>query len=116
TCVGLVVAAGQFFTKVTKFSYRTVIIIVTFTSFLIANQGLEAIINYSVPVFVFIYPIAIVLIILPFFSCFLHYSLGVYRGSILYTVIVNLYDGLIALGIDLSALSYKEMLPFFSIN
>src|SRR5699024_8341474 len=46
TCVGLVVAAGQFFTKVTKFSYRTVIIIVTFTSFLIANQGLETIINY----------------------------------------------------------------------
>src|SRR5699024_6451229 len=116
TCVGLVVAAGQFFTKVTNFSYRTVIIIVTFTSFLIANQGLETIINYSVPVLVFIYPIAIVLIILPFFSRFLHYSKGVYRGATLCTAIVSLYDGLIALGIDLSALSFMEMLPFFGIN
>jgi len=116
TCVGLVVAAGQFFTKVTKFSYKTVIIVVTFTSFLIANQGLETIINYSVPVLVFIYPIAIVLIILPFFSRFFHHSKGVYRGAILCTAIVSLYDGLIALGIDLSILSFMENLPLFDIS
>lgn len=117
TCVGLVVAAGQFFTKVTPLSYKTIVYIVTFGSFIIANQGLETIISYSVPVLVFIYPVAIVLIILPFVSKLVTLSQAFYRGAILFTAIVSLYGGLTELGINMSFISsFMEKLPFFKIN
>lgn len=117
TCVGLVVAAGQFFAKVTPLSYKTVVYIVTLGSFIIANQGLETIISYSVPVLVFIYPIAIVLIILPFVSKIINLSQAFYRGAILFTAIISLYDGLTELGIDMSFISpLIEKLPFFEIS
>ncbi|MFZ3580355.1 branched-chain amino acid transport system II carrier protein, partial [Virgibacillus sp. DJP39] len=72
TSVGLVVACGQFFTNITTISYNWIILLTTILSFVIANQGLSTIISYSVPVLVFIYPIAIVLIILTFIQRLFH--------------------------------------------
>ena len=72
TSVGLVVASGQFFTKVTSFSYRWITSVIIIGGFIISNQGLALIISYSAPVLVFIYPIMIVLVILTF----------LHRGSI----------------------------------
>lgn len=117
TCVGLVVAAGEFFSKITKLSYRTVILIVTVASFIISNQGLETIINFSVPVLVFIYPIAIVLIIMPFINHFFSLSKGIYRGAVLLTGLISLYDGLTAFGFEMSRVtSFMEKLPLFDIS
>ncbi|WP_430790059.1 branched-chain amino acid transport system II carrier protein [Virgibacillus flavescens] len=117
TCVGLVVACGQFFSKTIGVSYNMVILITTIVSFLIANQGLNTIINYSVPVLVFIYPIAIVLIVLTFSQKLFHGKRAVYQGAILLTAVTSLYDGLLAFGLDLSAVTpYMEALPFFSLG
>ncbi|WP_010531519.1 branched-chain amino acid transport system II carrier protein [Lentibacillus jeotgali] len=117
TSVGLVVACGQFFHKLSGVSYQWIITLVTFASYLIANQGLNTIISVSVPVLTFIYPIAIVLIILTF----LHKSFGgaqaVYRGAILLTAVTALYDGLAAFGLKMPAItSIMEYLPFFSLG
>lgn len=117
TCVGLVVAAAQFFEKVSFLSYKSIVIIVTVGSFIIANQGLETIISYSVPVLVFIYPIAIVLIILPFFSKIIPKRRAFYRGAILFTFFISLYDGLIEFGLEMPHItSYMEHLPLFDIG
>ncbi|SHG39235.1 branched-chain amino acid:cation transporter, LIVCS family [Ornithinibacillus halophilus] len=117
TSVGLVVAAGQFFSKVTSFSYNMVIIIVTIGSWLIANQGLDTIIAFSVPVLVFIYPIAIVLILLSFTRKLFSDSKGVYRGAILFTALISLYDGLNAFGLSLDGITpIISKLPFFDIG
>lgn len=117
TCVGLVVASGQFFHRVTNVSYHWIIIIVTFTSYLIANQGLEMIISYSVPVLVFIYPITIVLIILTFINKLFHGASSVYIGAISLTAIFSLYDGLTEFGFELPTITpLMEMLPFFTIG
>ncbi|PAV31439.1 branched-chain amino acid transport system II carrier protein [Virgibacillus profundi] len=117
TSVGLVVAAGQFFNKITGISYNWIILIVTIASYIIANQGLNTIISVSVPVLVFIYPIAIVLILLTFMHKLFGGSQGVYRGAILLTAIVSLYDGLVAFEVDLSAITpFMEKLPFFSLG
>ncbi|MFD1036959.1 branched-chain amino acid transport system II carrier protein [Virgibacillus byunsanensis] len=117
TSVGLVVASGQFFNKVTRVPYRWIILCVTIGSYLIANQGLNTIINFSVPVLVFIYPIAIVLILLTFLRGLFQGSPLVYRGAILLTAIVSLYDGLIAFGFDLAAITpFMESLPLFPIG
>lgn len=117
TSVGLVVAAGQFFNKITGLPYHWIILIVTIVSYLIANQGLDTIISVSVPVLTFIYPIAIVLILLTFMNKLFKGSRGVYRGAILLTALVSLYDGLAAFGFDLSSITpLMEKLPFFSLG
>lgn len=117
TCVGLVVATAQFFEKVSFLSYKSVVLIVSVGSFIIANQGLETIISVSVPVLVFIYPIAIVLIILPFFSKFIPRRKAFYRGAILFTFFVSLYDGLSEFGLDMPGIAiYMQKLPLFELG
>ncbi|MBA2175164.1 branched-chain amino acid transport system II carrier protein [Halobacillus locisalis] len=118
TCVGLTVACGQFFSKRISFlSYKSVIIIVTLISFGVSNIGLSQIISYSVPVLVFMYPITIVLIALTFLSRLFNHSTYVYRGAILLTAIVGLYDGLVAFGFEVSALrSIISPLPLFDYS
>ncbi|SFE49423.1 branched-chain amino acid:cation transporter, LIVCS family [Lentibacillus persicus] len=117
TSVGLVVACGQFFHKLTGLSYNLIIAFVTAASYLIANQGLNTIIQVSVPVLTFIYPIAIVLIILTFLNRFFGGARTVYLGAILLTALVALYDGLAAFGVEMPAItSVITYLPFFSIG
>ncbi|MEC5424399.1 branched-chain amino acid transport system II carrier protein [Virgibacillus sp. C22-A2] len=117
TSVGLVVACGQFFNRVTSIPYKWIILITTLASYLIANQGLATIINFSVPVLVFIYPIAIVLIILTFMHRLFNGATGVYRGAIAVTAVISLYDGLTAFGFDFPTISpIMESLPFFALG
>ncbi|MFD2044357.1 branched-chain amino acid transport system II carrier protein [Ornithinibacillus salinisoli] len=117
TSVGLVVALGQFFTQITNLSYRWIALIVTIGSYLIANQGLNTIINYSVPVLVFIYPIAIVLIMLTFMHRLFGGATSVYRGAIILTAVISFYDGLAAFGIEMANVtSVMEKLPLFNIG
>ncbi|WP_373894051.1 branched-chain amino acid transport system II carrier protein [Virgibacillus sp. CBA3643] len=117
TSVGLVVAAGEFFRKITPIPYKWLISIVTLASFLISNQGLDTIISVSVPVLTFIYPIAIVLILLTFMHKLFGGAPGVYRGAILLTAIVSLYDGLVAFGFEIPAVAgFMEKLPFFELG
>ncbi|WP_085506346.1 branched-chain amino acid transport system II carrier protein [Thalassobacillus devorans] len=118
TSVGLTVACGQFFSKTfSGLSYKLVISIVIIGSFAAANLGLEQIIAFSVPVLVFIYPIAIVLIALAFANRVFNGSTFVYQGAILLTAITSLYDGLVAFGLDLSNLEpLMQQLPFFSLG
>ncbi|TQS72091.1 branched-chain amino acid transport system II carrier protein [Ornithinibacillus gellani] len=118
TCVGLVVAAGQFFTKITGVPYKWIILVVTLGSFAIANQGLNRIIEFSVPVLVFIYPITIVLITLSLLHPLFGGAKAVYRGAILFTAIVSFYEGLTEFnGIELTAIkAWMERLPLFDIG
>ncbi|WP_027953338.1 branched-chain amino acid transport system II carrier protein [Halobacillus kuroshimensis] len=118
TCVGLTVACGQFFSKrVRKLSYHSVIVLVTIVSLAISNIGLNQIISYSVPVLVFVYPITIVLVGLTFMSRLFNHSSYVYRGAIILTAFIGLYDGLAAFGADVSAVTpFISRLPFYELN
>ncbi len=118
TCVGLVVACGQFFSSRFKgLTYKGVALVVTIISLAIANMGLNQIVAYSVPVLVFVYPITIVLIILTFTGGIIHHSPYVYRGAILFTSVISLYDGLVAAGFPLKSVTpYIQALPFSEIN
>lgn len=118
TCIGLTVACGQFFSKrVPGLSYQKVIIIVSFMSFGISNIGLNQIISYSVPVLVFVYPITIVLVALTFISRSFNHSPYVYRGAILLTAVIGIYDGLVAFGTDVSAIEpFISQLPLYELN
>ena len=68
TCIGLITSIGQFFNSLwPKFSYRTYVFVITGFSFLVCNQGLNAILSVSVPVLNIVYPVSIVLIALGLF-------------------------------------------------
>ncbi|MCT2538242.1 branched-chain amino acid transport system II carrier protein [Aquibacillus koreensis] len=113
TSIGLTVACGQFFTRKTSLSYKTVIGLVSLISFLIANLGLSQIISISIPVLVAIYPIAIVLILL----AFLNQPSIVHRFVVGMTSIVSVYDGFSAANIKFDFLdSIYTILPFQSIG
>ena len=65
TAVGLIAAFAQdFHRSFNKISYHGWLTIMTFVSFITANFGLDTIISWSTPMLMFLYPIAIVLIIL----------------------------------------------------
>ncbi|WP_226036228.1 branched-chain amino acid transport system II carrier protein [Aquibacillus saliphilus] len=117
TSIGLTVACGQYFTKITKISYRWIVTLVTIVSFLIANLGLNQIIAISVPVLVAIYPIAIVLILLTLIPRLVGTSKRIYRYSVMLTAIISIYEGLNAFGIYITGVQpIIESLPLFSIG
>lgn len=66
TAIGLIIACSQIFMEMypNSLSYKTYAMIFTFISFLIANLGLQKIISLSIPVLMYLYPLAIVLIFL----------------------------------------------------
>ena len=116
TCVGLTVACSQFFSNTfSRLKYSHVAVAITIVSFLVANLGLSQIISYSVPVLYFIYPLAIVLIVLSFFHSFFKGSSYVYRGALLFTSLFSLYSGLNAAGITWTSLENAlSIFPLFA--
>lgn len=118
TCVGLTIACGEYFSKIfPKTSYRLVVTLVTVGSFLIANLGLNQIINISVPFLEMAYPLTIVLVTLPFFQRFFRGSRKVYQGAMLLTGIVSVLDGLKMFGLKWEMLdSLMSKLPLASVG
>lgn len=66
TAVGLITSCGETFVAIFPGgpSYRVWAAAFCVLSFLLANLGLDAILDYSLPVLMFLYPLAIVLILL----------------------------------------------------
>jgi LIVCS family branched-chain amino acid:cation transporter len=118
TCVGLTIACGEYFSKIApKLSYRLVVTVVTVASFLIANLGLNQIINISVPFLVMAYPLTIVLVTLAFLHRYFGGGRKVYAWAMLLTGIVSLYDGLKMFGVKWGVLdTMMGQLPLVSVG
>ena len=126
TAVGLVTSCSEAF--VTMFPkgprYQVWAVIFSVVSFLIANLGLSTIIEYAVPVLMFLYPLAITLILLALFGRFFGNDQRVYGWVTGCTLVAALLDFLGALpaaaqaALHLSPLlaAAKEILPFFSLG
>lgn len=94
TSIGLITACGEYFnTLIPKISYKMWAIIFSLVSFVIANFGLANIINFSIPVLMFLYPLAIVLMLLTFMSKLFSHSRIVYSATIAVTLLVSIIDG-----------------------
>ena len=95
TAIGLTVATAEFFHKLTpKISYKTFVFIFSIFSLIVTNAGLANIITYSIPVLMFLYPLAIVLIILAFLSPLFRHAQLVYVSAIIVTFFISIIDGL----------------------
>ena len=99
TAIGLITACGQMFSEMfpNSLSYNQYAIAFTFFSFAIANFGLETIIQLSLPVLMFLYPLAIVLIILSLLNPVIKKQKTVYQWTIGLTVFAALFDFINAL-------------------
>lgn len=89
TTAGLIVSTGEFFNNTfPKVSYKTYATIFTLIGYAIANLGLNAIIQYSVPVLQILYPVTIVIVMIVIVNKFLPLSkIGMQVTVALVTVI-----------------------------
>ena len=116
TSIGLVAAAAQFFEKlIPGMPYKVFVLIFSGFSAVIANVGLTQLINFSVPVLLAIYPLAIVLMVLSFVDRAFNRARIVYGLSLLFTSFISIFDGFKAAGITFPAVEDVLMhLPFYS--
>ena len=99
TAIGLITSCGEAFVQIFPKgpSYHKWAVMFCILSFLIANLGLDAIIAYSQPVLMFLYPLAVVLIILTLFGKYFANDRTVFQWGIGFTAVSALADGLRAL-------------------
>jgi len=125
TAVGLVVANAEYFhTLFPKISYKVLVVFFSLLTFTVANFGLTNIISYSIPILMFLYPLAIVLMILTFVSPLFRHAQLVYAATIGVTFLISIVDGLVALvdslGIEMFGWLapivnfYDSILPLYS--
>lgn len=94
TAIGLITSCAQMFSEMfpRSISYNKYAVIFTSFSFAIANFGLEKIIKLSIPVLMFLYPLAITLIILSLLAPVIKRQTDIYRWTSLLTLIAALFD------------------------
>jgi len=125
TSIGLMMACGEYFhTIMPKISYKIFVTIFTTFCFIVANFGLSNIITYSIPVLMFLYPLAVVLILLTFCSPLFNHSRLVYVSATAVAFMISSIDGLKTLceSLDIGYFGwmapivsfYDRTLPFYS--
>lgn len=110
TAVGLITSCAETFSGIFPHgpSYRVWTILFSALSFLFANLGLSAIISYAIPVLMFLYPLAIVLILLSLCGRLFGNDRTVYLWVIGFTLIGAIYDLLRTLPENLRSLCHLE--------
>lgn len=94
TAIGLITAFSETFTELfPKSNYLWLATGVSILACIFANVGLTKIIMYSTPVLMFIYPLAITLILLALLSPLFKHSKIVYRFTTLFTMVAAFVDG-----------------------
>lgn len=126
TAIGLITACSETFCEMfpNSFSYRTYVILFTLLACGIANVGLTKIISLSIPVLMFLYPLAITLIFLALLSPLFKNRQVVYVTTTVFTIFVSIADGLNALPAGIKSISfidnilafYSRYLPLFDIG
>ena len=126
TAVGLITSCSETFCGVFPKgpSYRGWAVLFSVFSFLVANLGLNAIISWSMPVLMFLYPLAITLILLTLFGRFFGNDKAVYCWVTLFTAAAAGVDflnalpekTLVFLHLKRAAEAMADFLPFSEIG
>lgn len=125
TAIGLISACAEMFNELFPgISYRHFVHLFSLISMLIANVGLTSIIKISVPVLMFLYPLAITLVMLAFLSPLFHHKKVVYQFTTGFTLIIAVIEGLKASSAVISknpviyniTSFFDNVLPFSDVN
>lgn len=115
TAVGLVTSCAETFEEMFpgKLSYARWAVLFSGTSLLISNFGLSKIIEFSAPVLYFLYPLAIVLILLGLFGRFFGHAGVVYRWTMWFTLAAAVLELCRVVGLRPVADIAGRILPFY---
>lgn len=126
TAVGLITSCAETFVGMFPKGpgYKTWAVMFSVVALLIANLGLNAIISYSLPVLMFLYPLAITLIFLSLCGRFFGEDRRVYASVTVFTLIPAALDFLktlpepvrAGLGLDAFIASSGRALPLFDLG
>ncbi len=127
TSIGLITACSEFFHNLLpKVTYRSFVLILCMVSFTIANFGLNNIIQFAIPVLMFLYPLAVILILLTLLSPLFGNKHSVYAASMAMTFFVSFFDGYSTLVANVPSMSvslfdsvksiYMDILPLYEIG
>ncbi|NLU37227.1 MAG: branched-chain amino acid transport system II carrier protein [Clostridiales bacterium] len=94
TAIGLITSCGQMFSKMfpNSLTYNQYAVLFTVISFIIANFGLNNIINLSIPVLMFLYPLAITLMVLSLLSPVIEKQRDIYIWTTALTMFAAFFD------------------------
>lgn len=94
TAIGLITSCAQMFSEMfpRSMSYNNYAVVFTLASFVIANFGLNKIIQLSLPVLMCLYPLAITLIILSLLTPMITKQKDIYRWTTILTLVAALCD------------------------
>lgn len=112
--MGLISACGAFFSREFPVSYAQVVWVFTIFCMAVSNQGLDSLINISVPVLVGLYPLAIVLVCLGLFSSSLARPQNIMRPVMSVALVFGIMDGLKTAGLMARDTAWMSALPFSS--
>lgn len=95
TAVGLITACAEYFDHLipNRLNYQKWVLVFTIISFIFANFGLSAIIKFSVPVLMLLYPLTVAIIALAFLNNLFDGKRIVYICTILGTLPIAIVDG-----------------------
>jgi len=126
TSIGLVTSCADAFARMFPkgLSYRAWAIIFTVFSFVVSNFGLSKILDYSLPVLMFLYPLSITLILLALCGRLFDHDRAVYVSVTAFTCAAALFDLIKtlpaalrgSLHLDGMVAFAQKILPFFSLN
>ena len=126
TSIGLVTSCSEAFVQMfpKALPYKIWAVIFTLFSFVVSNFGLSRILDYSLPVLMFLYPPTITLILLALFGKLFDHHRAVYISVTAFTCAAALFDLLKTLpaaiqeGLHLAPVIglASKFLPFFSLN
>ncbi|SDZ28324.1 branched-chain amino acid:cation transporter, LIVCS family [Evansella caseinilytica] len=95
TSVGLISSFGEYIQRIfPKIPYYLTTGIIALFSLSLANMGLSELIQFSLPLLIMIYPIAIVLILLTLFKGLFNENKYIFKGAVIGAAIVSIPDGL----------------------
>lgn len=125
TAMGLVVSFAQDFHKLfPKVSYLFWLRVTTIVSFVVANAGLDNIIQWSLPVLMLLYPLSLALILLSLTQKFFRKDARVYQVTILFAAVPAILDMLASSPALISQQAvvaqmlnfYHQFVPFASLG
>ena len=125
TSIGLVTSCAESFSRMFPrlFSYKGWAVIFSVFSFGVSNFGLSKLIEYSLPVLMFLYPLAITLILLALCGKLFDHHRAVYVSVTAFTAVAALFDlfktlpAALQVGPVEGAVAFAgRFLPFFSLN
>lgn len=121
TAIGLITACADTFSEIfpKAMGYRGWAISFTVFSLLVSNIGLSKIISFSAPVLYFLYPLAIVLILLSIFGKYFNHAREIYCFGIGFTMIAAVLDLFRVSGINAVSgivASAEGWLPLYSMG